>query len=167
LTVQITFLFLTIYSIVSLIQINKRFSYVVLLSIFLLLFTTFMPKAFAMVRYDWTDYGGTQKIKGKINVVDEIYKDANGQPFGLFIFTPPVFTEPYDYTVNWYGKKTYGYVPNQSMNGLFYLLIEPSIESPWSYKGWVETVIKKGDLVWEKTLDNGFIIQKRIGIKSL
>src|SRR3990167_6715099 len=113
---------------------------------------------------DYFDYGGTAKIKGKIDAIDYIYKDAKDEKFGLLVFTPPVYTYAYDYIIWWYGKTKYNYVPSAEKKGTFYLLIERDPSRPWSYEGWLETVIKTGNVVYTKTLPSGFIIQKRLGV---
>lgn len=105
------------------------------------------------------DYGGTSKIRGKIEAIDTIYKDANGAAFALSVFTPVVLTDAYDYLVWWYGGRTYGYLPDNS--DILYLLIEPDQGKPWSYKGWLETEIKVGKIIETRELPSGFIIQKR------
>lgn len=128
------------------------------------LFALGLKNAIRTFNYDYKDYGGTAKIKGKENLIDTIYKDANGKKFSLFFFSPPVYTYPYDYLVWWYGLKKYGYLPTQEKKGVFYLAIEPDGSKPWSYKGWLETVIKTGKILETKTLPSGFIIQKRMGI---
>ena len=112
---------------------------------------------------DYFDYGGTAKIKGKIDAIDYIYKDSNGKKFGLLVFSPPVYTYSYDYLIWWHGQKKYNYIPYKEKRRTFYLLIEPDPGKPWSYKGWLETVIKTGKVVETKTLPNGFIVQKRLG----
>lgn len=108
------------------------------------------------------DYGGVAKIKGKIDAVDYIYNDARGNPFGLLIFTPPVSTDHYDYLVWWHGERKYGYLPSSSKEGVFYLLIEPDPYKPWSYNGWLQTVIKTGTVIETKELRSGLIVQKRV-----
>lgn len=113
--------------------------------------------------YDLFDYGGTAKIQGKLEALDYIYKDAKGEEFGLFVFSPPIYVYPYDYLVRWHGEKVYGYAPNKSKEGLFYLWIEPDPAKSWSHKGWQETVIKTGKVIWEYKLPSGFIIEKRMG----
>lgn len=113
-------------------------------------------------RSDYYDYGGVHKLKGKIDAIDFIYKDAQKQPFGLFVFTPGVYTYPYDYLIWWYGQKKYGIIPNQEKKGTFYLLIEKDFAKPWSYIGWEETIIKEGEVLFQKTLPSGFIVEKRI-----
>lgn len=110
--------------------------------------------------------GGVAKIKGKMAAIDYIYNDAHGKNFNLLVFTPPVNTDAYDYLIWWHGTKKYGFVPNKEKTGTFYLLIEPDSSKPWSYKGWLETVVKTGKVVEEKELPSGFIIQKRIADKD-
>jgi len=112
--------------------------------------------------YDYSDYGGTAKLKGKIDAIDYVYKDAKKVPFGLFTFSPPIYTYPYDYLLWWQGERKYNYLPYQEKKGTFYLLIEPDGGKPWTYKGWLETVIKTGTIIESKTLPSGFIVQKRI-----
>jgi hypothetical protein len=112
---------------------------------------------------DYSDYGGTAKLKGKVDAIDYIYKDAKGKPFGLLVFSPPVYTYPYDYILWWHAEQKYHYLPTQTKKGTFYLLIEPDWSKPWSYKGWLETVIKSGKVIYTKTLPSGFIVQKREG----
>lgn len=121
----------------------------------------FISQTYAWYRIDLPDYGGTAKIKGKIDALDYIYKDAGDNKFGLFVFTPPVYTYAYDYLLNWYGEKIYGYVPQPVKGKTFYLLIEPDPAKPVSYKGWLETVIKDGKVQKTVKLPSGFIIQKR------
>lgn len=118
---------------------------------------------FRITSYDIGDYGGTAKIAGKRDALDAIYTDANGEPFGLFIFSPPVYTYPYDYIILWRQQRLYGYVPTKVKDGLYYLLIEPAWDEPWSYQGWLETVMQGGRILKEWRLPSGFIIQKRSG----
>lgn len=112
--------------------------------------------------HDYPDYGGTAKIKGKIDAIDYIYKQAKGKPFGLLVFAPAVYTYPYDYLLWWYGKRKYDYIPYKEKKGTFFLLMEIDPYQPWSYKGWMETVIKSGTIIETKTLPSGFIVQKRV-----
>lgn len=121
---------------------------------------TVIPKIYTLYRYP--DYGGVAKIKGKLAALDYMYADAKGDKFSLLIFTPPVHTDAYDYLIWWYGKETYGYIPHQKKKGTFYLLMEPDPAKPWSYKGWLETVVKTGKIVSTKTLPSGHIVQKRV-----
>lgn len=132
---------------------------VALLFVFLTLLTV-IPKLYTL--YSYPDYGGVAKIKGKIAALDYIYTDAKGEKFGLLVFTPPVHTDAYDYLIWWYGEKTYHYIPHSEKKGTVYLLMEPDPSKPWSYKGWLETVIKTGEIVSTRKLPSGHIVQKRI-----
>lgn len=111
--------------------------------------------------YSKPDYGGTAKIRGKIDAIDTVYKDARGAPFNLLVFTPVVLTDAYDYLLWWYGQKTYGYLPGKEKKDTLYLLIEPDPSKSWSYKGWLETEIRIGKVIDTRELPSGFIIQKR------
>lgn len=111
--------------------------------------------------YRIPDYGGTFKMRGKIEAIDAIYQDTDGKPFDLRVFTPVVLTDAYDYLVWWHGQKTYGYLPGNAGKGILYLLIEPDPSKPWSYQGWLETLILKGNILETRELPSGFIIQKR------
>jgi len=110
-------------------------------------------------------YFRDEKIKGKIEAIDYIYKDAEGKKFGLLTFTPPVYTYAYDYLIWWYGNKNYNYIPHKEKKGIFYLLMETDPSKPWSYEGWLETVIKTGTILKTKELPSGFVVQKRINTK--
>lgn len=140
--------------------IKKRLWMPILLITVLLVFPACLLYSKTIVA-DYQDYGGTAKIRGKTDAIDFIYHDAKGLPFGLFIFSPPVYTYPYDYILQWYAKPKYGYLPSSTKDSVFYLLMEKDGEKPWSYQGWMETVIKTGTVEFTKTLPSGFIIQKR------
>jgi hypothetical protein len=120
------------------------------------------------IRYDYRDFGGVEKIKGKREAIDYIYQDAlqtlpaGRQAFSEFTFMAPIYTYPYDFLFKTYGRDTYGYVPGNEKKGLVYLIIEPDGSKPWTYKGWLETVIVGGEIVETKTLFTGHIIQKRL-----
>ena len=111
--------------------------------------------------HDIADTGGLAKMSGKREAIDYIYKDALGKDFGLFVFTGPIYTYPYDYIVTWYGKDKYGYVPHKEKKGLVYLLIEVDTGNTHTYKGWLETVIKDGKVLKTIKLPSGLILQKR------
>lgn len=135
---------------------------VVVVAVVVLLTVSHVQSIVRFYRTDYADYGGTHKIRGKKDAIDFIYRDVNGGPFGILVFAPPVYTYPYDYLFKWYGSKTYGYVPETGKRGITYLLIEPDPQKPWSYKGWLETVVRDGKTVSSWTLPSGFIIEKRI-----
>jgi len=156
------YIFITAYTILSLRKYIKivpiSIALIVLLGPIILIINGFIRN----FQKDYVDYGGGAKIRGKLDAIDYIYSDANGKPFGLYIFTPPVYTYAYDYLLWWYAEKKYHFVPKEEKNGIFYLLIEPDWEKPWSYNGWLETVIKEGDVIETRELPSGLIVQKRV-----
>lgn len=142
---------------------NKSYKIFIAVGIFILFLILFGAiNSIKISLYDYKDYGGTAKLKGKVDAIDYIYKDANGKPFGFFAFSPPIYIYPYDYLLSWESERKYNYVPYREKKGTFYLLIEPDVNKPWSYKGWLETVIKSGTIIKTVTLPSGFIIQKRV-----
>ncbi len=117
-------------------------------------------KEFRRAYVDYYDFGGTAKIKGKIEAIDYLYKEAAGKKFNVLVFTPPVYDYAYQYLFNWYGAKKYGFVPGHERGGELYLLMEPESSGLW-HKGWLETVIGPGEVIKEEKLPSGFIVQKR------
>lgn len=111
--------------------------------------------------YHPPDDGGGAKSHGKLAALDTVYKDAAGKPFGLLVFTPPVYTDAYDYLVWWYGSKKYHFVPYKEKKGTVYLLMEEDFSNPSSYDGWLKTIIVTGKVEFTKELSNGLILQKR------
>lgn len=162
---NITYILLFSYSVASSFRKNN-----LILKIFYLFFLFFivvraLPMLIGMFAYDYKDYGGTAKIRGKTDAIDFIYNDAKGEKFSLFIFSPPIYTYPYDYILWWHAREKFGYLPGNIKNGAFYLLIEKDNDKPWRDNGWMQTVIKTGSVVWEQTLPSGFIVQKRIVVE--
>lgn len=151
-----TYIFFSSYS-------HRKYFLTILIVLFLTLsFVKLTPDLIKNIIYDYHDYGGTHKMKGKIDALDFIYKDANNEDLGLFVFTPPIYTYSYDYLVEWYGVSKYGYKPTESKDKTFYLLIEVDNNDLLRHQGWLETVIVNGEVIKEVTLPSGFIIQKRI-----
>lgn len=143
---------------------NKRHKKILFSLLLLFLYGyDFTYGLYTMYRVELYDHGGTAKILGKKELLDFVYTDANQKPFSISVFTPPVYEYAYTYMFDWYGRKTYGYTPTMGLHGVTYLLIEPDSDKPWSYKGWLETVIgNTGMIEWTKTLPSGYIVQKRI-----
>lgn len=161
---HLTFVYLFLFTYVLTASSAKReFRFQLLLVMLLVVFLLAASISAAQaLRSDIFDYGGMSKIKGKLDAIDYIYNNAKGEKFGLLVFAPPVYTYPYDYLMWWHGQRKYGYIPYQEKKGTFYLLIEQDLSAPWTYKGWLETVIKDGELLETKELPSGFIIQKRL-----
>lgn len=134
----------------------------IVIAFIVMMSVTYTQNTWRSYMVDLPDYGGTHKIKGKVDAMDFIYASAQDERFGLQVFSPPVYTFPYDYLAWWRGFKTYGYQPHGEYLGTVYLLIEPDPHKPWSYDGWLETVVPAGTVLWRETLPSGFIIEKRV-----
>lgn len=132
-----------------------------------LLFTFSIFGGFTRLVTDYTvdiyDYGGGVKIQGKIDVIDYIFEDAKGQKFDTF---PLVIWEPWEYLLDWYGRKKYGYVPGRSQEKLYYVFVNPAKDLPWNSFHWLETELPGGKVIANMTHEkSSIIIQKRIGDK--
>ena len=127
------------------------------------LFMIFIIVSFPWIykKYAYPDYGGVAKYQGKLDAVKYLYSDSHYDLAHVLIFTPPVYTDPYDYLIWWYAKKNGYKIPDSQKKDTFYLLMETNPYEQWSYQGWLDTVIKSGKIVNTTTLPSGLIIQKR------
>lgn len=137
-----------------------------LVLLFVLVYLLYLPNRINTLYFHPPNDGGTAKIKGKEAAIEWVYHDAQSKPFSLLVFTPPVNTDAYDYLV-WLESKKFGFLPTKEKKGTFYLLMEPDPDKPWSYKGWMDTVIKTGTIEKTVILPSGFIIQKRIANEKI
>ena len=128
---------------------------------FILMFAGYTKESIRFWKNDYPNYGGVHKIRGKLDALDYIFQDAKTKDFGIFFFTPPVYTYAYDFLNSWYGKTKYGYVPPQEKRAVYYLLAEPDPEKPWTYKGFLETAVTGGTTVSRVTLPSEFVVEKR------
>lgn len=158
---NVAYILLFSYSVASSFKKNNYLLKIFYILFLLLVVMKTLPALTNVFIYDYQDYGGTAKIKGKTDAIDFIYNDAKGEKFSLFVFSPPIYVYPYDYILWWHAREKFDYMPDNVKTGTFYLLIEKDNDELW-YKGWLETVIKYGTVIWEKTLPSGFIVQKRI-----
>jgi hypothetical protein len=95
-------------------------------------------------------------IGDELKIVDWIYKEAQGKHFRLNTITYPLFiNSTWAYLFNWYGEKTYGYMP--------YWWGETQVDVPgsnviWSDDGgndWLFLIIEPsstGNDTWEKAI---------------
>lgn len=112
---------------------------------------------------DYPDFGGKEKVAGKRSMIDKIFADAQGKPFNVLVFTPPVYTYSYDYLLKTYALQKYGVVPGNEKKGLTYLIMEIDGTKPLSYQGWLDTVIKTGTILDHQYLPKEDVfIQKRM-----
>lgn len=159
---NLAYIFLVVFVVASTIKVKNKIVKSLILGYIGILLLSGTISNIRTFNYDISDYGGIHKIKGKLEAIDHIYKNAGGKQFGLQVFSPPIYIYPYDYLISWHGREKYGYVPHKEKKGLVYLLIEKDTSKPWSYQGWLETVIDGGDIISTEQLRSGFIIQKRL-----
>lgn len=136
-------------------------TYISICCMFLSLTISAFNRVYNNYSIDYHDYGKYYKIAGKRAAVEYMYEDAKKSPFNAIIFVPYIYTYPYDYLFQTYGKQKYGYIPGKNKKGLVYLLIEPDTDQPWRQKGWLETVVQGGIVLDERTLPSGQILIKK------
>jgi hypothetical protein len=80
--------------------------------------------------------------KNELAVIDGIFKDANGQRFGYFVYDPPIVTYGMDYLMWWRGTYKYKYVPESKKLQLTYLILNPPAYDEGSHIFWIENTIR-------------------------
>ncbi len=101
-------------------------NYLILVSLFLsqlwrqkywlaltLLLLLFFNNVKPLNRPDPSAFSTSATLKNQLYALDAIYHQAAGQPFNLYVYTPPIYDYHYQYLVWWYGRKTYGYLPTE------------------------------------------------------
>lgn len=133
----------------------------ILLFLLLIIVNINIPRIMQELRYgEWV--GDVSVYRNQLHVVDYIYQDAKGKPFNYVVYTPPVHDYTYQYLFQWYGTKTYGYVPSKSKASLFYLIIEPDKEYPFRINEWLNQRKNDGVFINEIKLPGEIVVQKRI-----
>lgn len=106
--------------------------------------------------------GDAAVYKNQLRVVDEVYSHSEGSPFNVQVYSPSVIDYNYQYLFLWYGKKTYGYIPDREgvLSQVFHI-IEPD---PWN-KGlrdiWIRERVGDGETVWQTTLPGNIEVVHR------
>lgn len=59
-------------------------------------------------------------------IVESIFKDAGGKPFGYFVFDLPIVTYSMDYLFWWRGKTYHNYLPKSEKLSTTYLILNPA-----------------------------------------
>lgn len=113
-----------------------------------------------------TDFLETEPgiFNNEMRAIQTVYNDANGRPFGLFVYTPPIYTYHYDYLTWWYARSNNISQPGQSKQELFYLILEEDKQNPHAPTGWKETVVKEGKTIWTKKLPGNLTVERREGV---
>ena len=98
-------------------------------------------------------------IRSQKAVIDRVYADADGTPFSVVVYTPTLVDYPYAYLFDWYGNKTYHYVPMENQKVVYYILEK---DSSLFRRHWIGEHDGDGQIIFEETTDTGVIIQKRM-----
>ena len=76
-------------------------------------------------------------LDDRLEALDFIYKQAQGEPFQTPIYIIPYNQEqPWDYVFAWYGKKKYGYLPTK-YSGKTFVIYEPDFDFPYRLTSWL------------------------------
>lgn len=152
---------------------------------FLLLFLLFLINANPILKLkDFLE--GYQVDRPEIlanqkKALDWVYEDAQGQPFKVYVYTPPIYDYHYQYLIFWYGRKKFAYLPieysylpgesgylnfkehyvnpSPQETDLVYLLIEPD-KVKQRVEGWLGH-FSKMDLEKRIKLNSGIVLEKR------
>lgn len=108
--------------------------------------------------------GNASVYRNQLNVVDYVYKEAEGKDFKFVVYTPPVFDFTYRYLFSWYGKKQYNYLPTEQTKDATYsfFIIEPDPGYEDRPKWWIEARKNDGKIIKEEKLKGGIIVQTRV-----
>lgn len=106
--------------------------------------------------------GNAAVYRNQLAVIDYIYHEARGRQFKYIVYTPPVNDYSYRYLFPWYGKKTYGYVPEVNKASLFFVILEPDYEQPSRLQQWLQQRSNDGKIIKQQKLKGGIIVQTRI-----
>ena len=122
-------------------------------------------------------------LANELKTINWVYQQSRGEAFKVYTFLPSVYDYPYQYLFPWYGKKQYGYLPqeyttypnisastyvadsqkyqekNQLNTNLFFLIIEPPVEQV-VLDEWYKGVSKDSQLI-EVTKVGNITLEKR------
>lgn len=103
---------------------------IVILLIALSLFSTYQAQSDYLKVAATMSTNNKSSLKNEKQVIDWVYRRAEGQGFLAYNYLPSIYDYPYQYLYWWYGAKRYGYVPND----LAYLPNQPEyIENRLAY----------------------------------
>lgn len=106
--------------------------------------------------------GRDGSYKNQLQVVQYVFQDAHGQPFGYFVYNPQILTYGMDYLMFWQGKYIYHYIPESQKMPVTYLIMYPPLAGDsHAHDFWKKNVIKThGKVLSEKQFAGDIIVQK-------
>jgi len=110
--------------------------------------------------------GYVSTLSNQQKALDYIYKDSKGEPFALYVYTPPVYPWIWDYQLWWYAEKKYGYLPSpydrmpqEGNPELIYLIIEPA-QFEADMLGWKDNFTHYGEMTASASIPGGIGVEK-------
>lgn len=110
---------------------------------------------------------GKMILKNQLDVLNYIYQSREGKIFSYEAFTVPYWCQDgWRYLFSWYGKKKYGFIPEEGKEkDLFYVIIEPGGDKSY-LNNWLKERFEGKTVLLEKKFFNGIEVQKRININA-
>lgn len=88
---------------------KRKYASIIFLSAFLFLnINKYKPGV--MVQEDMTNQSN---LRTRIEIIDLVYNDINGNGFNLYTFAPNVYDYPYQYLIWWRAREKYKYLPKE------------------------------------------------------
>ena len=84
----------------------------VILLVALSLFSTYQAQSEYLKVADAMSTNNKSSLKNEKQMIDWVYRHADGKGFKAYSYLPSIYDYPYQYLYWWYGNKQYGYVPN-------------------------------------------------------
>lgn len=137
---------------------NQRILY---LFIALAIFLINLNPVSLIQNYNKPFVGDASVYRNQLQVLDYVYREANGKQFKYIVYTPPIFDYTYQYLFEWYGKGKYGYLPKQDSELAFFIL-EPDVQFPKRLTDWLTIREKDGRIVKSQKMPSGIVVQTRL-----
>lgn len=94
----------------------------------------------------------------QLRAVDYVYKDANKNPFGYFVYDTPIVTYGMDYLMWWRGKTKYNYTPESKKLPITYLIMSPpNSGDEGAHTYWMKNVVRTNGKVLSTKIVQGSI----------
>ncbi len=94
-------------------------------------------------------------------VVEKIFSDSQGKPFGYFQYSTGVLTYNMDYLIWWENKKYHIALTNKKMPTTYLILFPAPVGDESAHEFWKKNVIRtKGEVMERWKMDGGIIIEK-------
>lgn len=162
-TIGIPVLYIFIFSLIlykTVLYFKKFKTFIVALIFILLVIEINPPQIIENIKNPFWQ-GDVSLYRNQLGVVDFIYKYAQGKNFNYIVYTPPVHDYTYRYIFSWYGKNTYGYIPSEKKDRLFFLIMEPDNQYPNRLEAWLTVRENDGKIIENIKLPGEINVQIR------